>query len=151
MILSGKHKINFNIAILPIAISVILLCAEGCQQHSKSVSRECRSTAIVSVSTSACIDVEGKVLGCIKPCSKVYLYWCGWGCGMLLAFMALLSWPEKKRREDWNNMVVRIRGKRSVISIWSYSVAQLTALKTWLDCVFVRVIYNCLLIQPIVN
>ena len=73
MILSGKHKINFNIAILPIAISVILLCA-GCQQHSQSASQACRSIAPASGSTSACIDVEGKVLGGIKPCSKVYLY-----------------------------------------------------------------------------
>jgi len=73
MILSVKQKINLNIAILPIAISVILLCA-GCQQHSQSASQACRSIAPASGSTSACIDVEGKVLGGIKPCSKVYLY-----------------------------------------------------------------------------
>jgi len=69
MILSGKHKINFNIAILPIAISVILLCA-GCQQHSKSVSQVCRSMATASVSTSACIDVEGRVWAALNHVQK---------------------------------------------------------------------------------
>ena len=73
MISSVKHKSNFNIAIFPIAISVILLCT-GCQQHSQSVSQTYLSIAPANVSTSACIDVEGKVLGGIKPCSKVYLY-----------------------------------------------------------------------------
>jgi hypothetical protein len=73
MILSVKHKINFITVILPIVISMILFCT-GCHQHSQSVSQACRSIAPANGPTSSCIDVEGKVLGGINPCSKVYLY-----------------------------------------------------------------------------
>ncbi len=52
---------------------MILLCT-GCHQPQQSICQACRSIAPASGSASACIDVEGKVLGGIKPCSKVYLY-----------------------------------------------------------------------------
>ena len=73
MILSTKHKSNFNIAIFSIAISLIFLCT-GCQQHSQSISQAGLCIAPASGSTSACIDVQGKALGGIKPFSQVYLY-----------------------------------------------------------------------------
>jgi len=73
MISSAKHKSKFNIAILLIVICMILLCT-GCQQPSQSVSQANWSTAPETASASACIDVEGKVSGDIKPNSLVYLF-----------------------------------------------------------------------------
>lgn len=73
MISSAKHKSNFNNAILLIAISMILICT-GCQQPPQLVSNACRPIPAASGSAGTCIDVEGKVLGGIKPYSKVYLY-----------------------------------------------------------------------------
>ena len=72
MILSVMLKSNFYIAFLSIVISMILLCT-GCQQPLQSVCQASRSTGPAHI-ISACIDVEGKVLGGIKPCSKVYLF-----------------------------------------------------------------------------
>ena len=73
MISSVKHKSNLYIAILLMVICMILLCT-GYHQHSQSVSQACRSIASDSSLAGTCINVEGKVLGGIKPCSKVYLY-----------------------------------------------------------------------------
>jgi hypothetical protein len=73
MISFTMYKINLNIAILLIVICMLLLF-NGCHQPPQSNCQACRPTAPASVSDSPCIDVEGKVLGDIKPCSKVYLY-----------------------------------------------------------------------------
>ena len=73
MILSASCKNNFKIAVIPIALLMFLLYA-GCQQPAQLSSPKNLSIAPANASTGACIDVEGKVLGGIKPCSKVYLY-----------------------------------------------------------------------------
>lgn len=66
------HKMNFTIAVWLIFLPLILLCI-GCQPE-QSVSELNLSIVPANEFAASCINVEGSVLGDIKPCSKVYLY-----------------------------------------------------------------------------
>jgi hypothetical protein len=73
MILSFWHEIHSFNAILPMILSMILLFA--CYHRpAQTVYRSDRLIAPADGSAGACIDVEGIVLGGIRPFPKVYLY-----------------------------------------------------------------------------